>query len=454
MTLGRERICASSFLCFTQGNSHSLQRDTKGGFLFGVRFAERCAKHAPLKCRRVGIALNKGAAMQDDGIKMIRTGTEQASKRTVLVAGIGTSPAVLTETIWALAHQTPLVVPDEVVVLTTRPGKDKLCREILGGQPSVWSRMYESLSREKINIEGKLIFGDTSIRVMPDAQGNGIDDLRSGEDNLRAADFMLQQLRQYTESVDTVVLASIAGGRKTMSALLFSCMTLLGREDDKVFHVLLPSEFEGGVEPPMYYPVEGVTYVNRATGKKYKGDKYRSELFEVPFVRMRGWYQEKFKSIPPSYRTLISRLQTVAPPAVSYPEIEIDAWNGWVTLNGRQVAMSRPCFALLILLASGGEARSCHRRLLEAHKADGVAKCDWLASFQVSPLFKNEANTEDVYKTMSYLRAKLKGAGFADVESLVPQRGKAVMFPISRIKWRNVQRFTDVCGCLLSRKEN
>lgn len=384
---------------------------------------------------------------------MVRTETGKNLKRTVLVAGMGTSPAVLTETVWALAHQKPSVVPDEIIVLTPKPGKAMLSHEILDGQPSVWSRMCESLRNAKINIEGKLIFGDTSIRVMPDAQGNGVADLRSSEDNLRAADFMLQQLRQYTESPDTIVLASIAGGRKTMSALLFSCMTLLGRENDKVFHVLLPSEFEGGVEPPMFYPVEGVTYVNRLTGKKYKGDSFRSELFEVPFVRMRGWYQEKFKSMPPSYRTLVSRIQAVAPPAVSYPEIEIDVWNGWATLNGQQVAMSRPCFALLIWLASGGAARDCHSRLLAAHRARGVARCDWLASFQGSPFFKDEANVEDVYKTMSCLRVKLKRAGFTDAESLVPQRGKVVMFPISRIKWRNVQRFADVCGCLLSRKE-
>ena len=384
---------------------------------------------------------------------MMRMETGQIQKRIVLVAGMGTSPAVLTETVWALAHQKPSVVPDEIVVLTTRPGKDKLCHEILDGRPNVWGRMCESLRNENIDIEGRLVFGDTSIRMIPDAEGNGIDDLRSGEDNLRAADFMLQQLRQYTESSDTVVLVSIAGGRKTMSALLFSCMTLLGREDDKVFHVLLPSEFEGGVEPPMFYPVEGVTYVNRLTGKKYKGDSFRSELFEVPFVRMRGWYLEKFKSIPPSYHTLISRLQTVAPPAVAYPEIEIDAWNGWMTLNGRQIAMSRPCFAMLLVLANGIDARDGHRRLLTAHRARGVGRCDWLASFQDSPLFKSEFDTEDVYKTMSCLRTKLKSAGFSDVESLVPQRGKAVMFPISCIKWRNVQRFADVCGCLLSRKE-
>lgn len=370
-------------------------------------------------------------------------------KKNILISGIGTSPAVLTETVWCLAHQSVPIVPDEVVVLTTESGKERLYAEILNGESPVWRRMCESLREDKVDIDGKLVFGKTSVRVIPDAHGNEIYDLRSGEDNLRAADFMLQQLRQYTESSDTVVLVSIAGGRKTMSALLFSCMTLLGREDDRVFHVLLPPEFEGGVTPPMYYPVKGVTYTNRVTGKTYKSEKYQSELFEVPFVRMRGWYQEKFKTIPPTYRTLVSRVESVAPPAIAYPEIEIDAWNGWVTLNGRLVSMSRPCFATLLLLASGVDVRELHQRLLAVHKAPHTAECDWLASFQEGPLFTDESNVDDIYKTMSNLRAKLRKHGFESVESLVPQRGKAVLFPLARIKWRNMEKFVEVCGGLL-----
>ena len=32
-------------------------------------------------------------------------------KRTILIAGMGTSPAVLTETVWALCHQKKPMVP-------------------------------------------------------------------------------------------------------------------------------------------------------------------------------------------------------------------------------------------------------------------------------------------------------------------------------------------------------
>lgn len=372
-------------------------------------------------------------------------------KRIILVSAMGTSPAVLTNTVWGLAHQKHSIVPDEIVVFITKSGKELLIQRLF--DDGVWNEMRSNLKREKIEIDGKLVFGATSIRVIPDAEGNEIEDLRTGDDNLRAADFMLSQLRQYTEDSETELHVSIAGGRKTMSALLFSCMTLLGRECDKVYHVLLPQDLEQGATPEFFYPEPGKTFVSKGATKKLKAKQITTELFEVPFVRMRGWYQEKFNAIPPSYRALVARVQEVAPPAVVYPEIEIDAWNGWATLNGQQVPMSRPCFAMLLLLASGVGTKEHHRRLLEAHRASNTAACDWLASFREGSLFTNESDIEDIYKTMSNLRGKLKKAGLADAESLVPQRGRAVMFPLPRIKWRNVSKLADICGCLFAPSE-
>ena len=369
-----------------------------------------------------------------------------SARRKILIAGMGTSPAVLTETVWALAHQAEPVVPDEIAVITTRSGKDALERAVMSGAPSVWKRLKAALRKEKIAIDGKLVFGGASIHVIPDEDGNEADDLRTGDDNLRAADFMLRQIRQHSESPDTAILCSIAGGRKTMSALLFSCMTLLGREDDKVYHVLLPPEFEQGAEPPFYFPEPGVTYTVKATGRKYKANKVKSELFEVPFVRMRGWYQEKFKSIPPSYRTLISKVQTVAPPAVAYPDIEIDAWNGWVKIDGKTVTMSRPCFAALVLLASGCEPKKLHACLCELHAQHGMAECDWLSTFREGTLFANHDFADDLSKTLSNLRKSLSAVGFTNVETLVPLRSRPVTFPLGRVKWQNRSRFSEVCN--------
>jgi CRISPR-associated protein (TIGR02584 family) len=95
------------------------------------------------------------------------------NKRIILIAGMGTSPAVLTETVWALAHQKKPVVPDEIVVLVTMSGKDKLCKELLSGDKPVWDEMLTALKKDKIKVDGKLLFGDTSIHVISDEKGNG-----------------------------------------------------------------------------------------------------------------------------------------------------------------------------------------------------------------------------------------------------------------------------------------
>jgi len=44
------------------------------------------------------------------------------AKRKILIAGMGTSPGVLTNVVWALAHGEKPVVPDEIVVFITKNG--------------------------------------------------------------------------------------------------------------------------------------------------------------------------------------------------------------------------------------------------------------------------------------------------------------------------------------------
>lgn len=141
-------------------------------------------------------------------------------KKVVLIATMGSSPAVLTETVWALAHLKKPIVPDEIVVLSAKNSVDKMKCDLLEGSNPVWSSLLSALRKDKICIDGKLVFGSMSIHVIPDASKNEMWDLRSAEENLLAADFMMQEIRKYSESPDVEIIASIAGGRKTMSALL------------------------------------------------------------------------------------------------------------------------------------------------------------------------------------------------------------------------------------------
>ena len=69
-----------------------------------------------------------------------------SAKRKILIAGMGTSPAVLTNVVWALAHGGKPVVPDEIVVLITKNGKTLLKKELF--DDGVWADMLKSLARD------------------------------------------------------------------------------------------------------------------------------------------------------------------------------------------------------------------------------------------------------------------------------------------------------------------
>ena len=387
-------------------------------------------------------------------------------KRVVLLATMGSSPAELTETVWALAHAKKPVIPDEIVVLSARNSVDKMRLELLEGNSPVWGKLLSALRKDKIDIDGKLVFGSMSIRVVPDAQKNEMWDLRSSEDNLLAADFMMQEIRKYSESPDTEIIASIAGGRKTMSALLLSCMTLLGREEDKVVHLLLPEELEGGAEPPFYFPQKSVVHVSRSTGKKYRGDKLRSELFEVPFVRMRGWYQEKFKTNPPTYLSLVNKVQRVAPPAAVYQKLEIDFdGSGYVrVLPARvDVKLSAPAFLLVVLIAKGIPKEAIGNELYRLKgalaDADFPMSVKWNDKFCESPKFSMEGmtadNLGDFADCMSEIRTKLTRVGFSRVDDIAPKRNGKILYPLGNFVLLNDDLIpADIRGCLISIDES
>ena len=389
--------------------------------------------------------------MQGEDHDRRRTGVD----RIVLVAGMGTSPAVLTETVWALVHQEKPIVPDEVVVITTKSGKDALRAAVMSGAPSVWERLKAALRKEKIAIDGKLVFGDTSIRVIPDEKGDEADDLRNGEDNMRAADFMLHELRAYTDESDTTVLCSIAGGRKTMSALLFSCMSLLGREQDKVYHVLIPPEYDGhNLKPLFYFPQKGKLHEvfsrGVSTGKKVLSLKVSIELFEVPFVRMRGWYEEKFnKKQMPGYKTLVDWMQSTLPAAESYPDILIDAYQGSVKVDGHDVSLSNNELAVLILAANGCPREKMTQCLIAASMSESDTWCKWLDDFKMNNRMGNAKTVKGVLsRVANELRNALKEVGFVNCETLVPSGKKHASFPLDRIQWLNRKKLKDICGDL------
>lgn len=373
-------------------------------------------------------------------------------KRTILVAGMGITPAVLSETIWALSTKKPAVVPDEIVVVTKRNGAERLKESFFGTKTNGWKRLLSALQKEGIKTDGKLRFGPTqsSIRIIANAAGT--DDLEEAitpEDVTRMADEILLTIRGFTEDPSTVVYASIAGGRKTMSALMLSCMSLLGRDGDHVLHVLVSPPFDRSLSPEFLFPEKGKSVVD-SRGQRYRCIDAKIDLIDLPFVKMRGWYQGKFHSAPPSYGQLVSDVQNIAPQAsVDPPDLAFDFRNGDILAAGRPLRLSPQEFTVLaadLLLRPADLGK-----LLLQLKDRARRKLDfgWFGDFGASSRFNDEENlVQDLAKVRSNLRKnKLDSVEELRpyVKDLIPRGSRSGSYPKPFDK-RTIQQFRTAVG--------
>jgi CRISPR-associated protein (TIGR02584 family) len=349
----------------------------------------------------------------------------------------------LTETVWALASENPPVVPDRVVVLTTTTGRQALESALFVPASSAWDRLRRALAARGLPVQGRLRFGLAAdcVRLFPTASGSGdLDDIATSADNAAAADFMLRELRAWTEQPGTRVLASIAGGRKTMGALLLSCMGLLGRSQDRVLHVLVNPPFDSALEPPFLFPESGLCHKPK-DGTPIPSESARIELIDVPFVRMRGWYEDKFRTAPPSYADLVAAVQRESPPPEKPPTLTLDCAKGVLLVDGSDPVRLTPVEFAAVLLQVQGVWRHAEiaERLLKLKTARlGKDAPAWRHDFQASTRYLNgeeelmdiQAAIEALRKTLSSARAKLaKNLLLAPhVERLLPKRQAATEY--------------------------
>ena len=242
----------------------------------------------------------------------------------VLLSVTGQSPAVLTETVWALAQEKPVIIPHRVVVITTKDGRDTLIKDLLSPpEDCVWDQLRVRLEGLGHDLTGRLQFGSTAhdIRVITQfdlklKRNRELADLGSEEQNAAAADFIMETVRGLAMDDGVRLIASIAGGRKTMSALLFSVMSLLGKEDDLITHTLINDPFESrGLTPKFYFPpAVPVTHSGRdreGNTVAVSSDQANVQLGKIPFVALRNLFERDLKK-KQSYCRLVQECQRTA----------------------------------------------------------------------------------------------------------------------------------------------
>ena len=272
--------------------------------------------------------------------------------RRILVAVTGLSPQIVTETLFALAvKQTPAFVPTEVHLITTQEGAKRARLSLLSESPGWFHCLRKDYGLPKID------FPEENIHILAGSDGKLLEDIRTPEDNRLAADLITALLRELTADPDSALHVSIAGGRKTMGFFLGYALTLFGRPQDRMSHVLVSAPFESSYQ--FFYPTPYPKVVEVGNNDLADTATAQVTLAEIPFVSLRHGLPDALLKGHASYNETVDAARLSLGPA----ELVIDLRQHCVVASGRRLRLPPAQLAMLLVFA---------RRNLNAEGAIGA----------------------------------------------------------------------------------
>lgn len=275
------------------------------------------------------------------------------SKHNILFLVTGMTPQIITETLWALAcdpAKQEKWVPNEIQVLSTTTGLKKIKDNLLGDN-GIFKKMCEEYNLPEIK------FDESSLNAIVDKEGNKLDDLKTPEENKLAADMICQKVREFTQDDNVSLHVSIAGGRKTMGFYAGYALSLYGRIQDQLSHVLVSEKYE--TLPGFYYPAleKGKNIIEKPHKKTEQGhDVYEEELdaFDakvwlaiIPFVRLRKSIDPNSEVFNKSFSTVIEMANLSLQPFV----VILDVNDRKVIIGDKECKLGPREFSLYLLVA-------------------------------------------------------------------------------------------------------
>lgn len=239
----------------------------------------------------------------------MKTTAPHLYRKRILLAVTGLSPQIVTETLYALSvEQQPAFIPTELHIITTQEGAERVRLSLLS-EDGWFFRLCKDYQLPKIH------FDQSCIHVLEDVIGNRLDDIRSVTDNEHAADSISNTVRLLTQNEHSALHVSIAGGRKTMGFYVGYALSLYGREQDRLSHVLVSAPYEAN--PDFYYPTPYSCIIHTRYGNPRPMDTQEAEvtLAEIPFVRLRHGLPKKLLDGTTRFSDAVHTIQENIAPA-------------------------------------------------------------------------------------------------------------------------------------------
>ena len=260
--------------------------------------------------------------------------------RRILLCVSGLSPQIVTETLYALAVMgDPRFVPTEIHLLTTADGAERARLTLLSEEPGWFQRLRQDYGLPDIR------FTLDTLHILHDAEGRLLRDIRKVADNEAIADAITAKVRELTADPDGAVHASIAGGRKTMGFYLGYALSLLGRPQDRLSHVLVSSPFESN--PDFFYPTPQERVIYTADRQPLDASDATVMLADIPFVRLRDGLQEALLREGASFSEVVRQAQR----NLAAPSLTLDGASGRIRCGETVVRLTPISLAWLAWFA-------------------------------------------------------------------------------------------------------
>ena len=260
--------------------------------------------------------------------------------RRILLAVTGLSPQVVTETLFALAtDETSPFVPTEIHLITTGEGKRRAELALLSDDPGWFRRLREDYALPPI------AFSSDQIHCINGSDGETLDDIRTPADNEKLADLITATVRELTADSDAAVHASIAGGRKTMGFYLGYALSLFGRPQDRLSHVLVSEPYESSWD--FFYPTPTTRVITTRDNKLIDTRDAHVSLADIPFVRLRHELDAQWLAGDAAFSDTVAAAQRALLP----PELVIDLQRQRIRAGGVDIELPPKELALYAVFA-------------------------------------------------------------------------------------------------------
>jgi CRISPR-associated protein (TIGR02584 family) len=258
--------------------------------------------------------------------------------RRVLLAVTGLSPQIVTETLYALAVEGSWV-PSEIRIITTQRGAEIARDTLLSDDPGWFRRLRADYDLPEI------AFGAGDIHVITGPDGLPLNDILTDADNVAVADFVTGQVRAVTADPTASLHVSIAGGRKTMGFYVGYALSLFGRPQDRLSHVLVEPPFESIFE--FFYPSPRTRFIRDRSNQPVDARKARVHLGDIPFVRLRDSLPRNLLEGHAPFSDIVAEAQKALPPLA----LRLEPATRTVIAGGKAIHLQPTQFAFYWMMA-------------------------------------------------------------------------------------------------------